>query len=172
MFPLKLLPSPQDRADLVSRTYIPYVQTKILTLPLENHYVNFWYVNPVCLILKRYYTWIWFIFMIYSNEKSLSVYSNSLLLIPTKTNNFSIIYHFNTDLVNHKIEFRDDKNLQNIFFLLAGHKVHFVAPCGANKSILLPPSRKKSCAIWKKHLFYSCDCCPRFALASNFTLIK
>ena len=57
----------------VSRTYIPFIQTRILTLPLENHYINFWYTNPVCLILKRYYTKMLFIFINYSNKKSLSV---------------------------------------------------------------------------------------------------
>ena len=35
------------------------------------------------------------------------------------------------------------KHSQNIFFLLAGHKVDFIAPCGANKSIFWPYSRKK-----------------------------
>ena len=30
-----------------------------------------------------------------------------------------------------------------IFFLLAGHKVDFIAPCGANKSTFWPASRKK-----------------------------
>ena len=40
----------------VIRTYSPFIQTKILTLPLENHYIIFWYVNPVCLSLKRYHT--------------------------------------------------------------------------------------------------------------------
>ena len=25
----------------VSRTYVPFIQTKILTSPLENHYINF-----------------------------------------------------------------------------------------------------------------------------------
>ena len=58
----------------VSKTYIPFIQTKILISPLENHFINFWYVNPVCLTLKRYYTKIWFTFTIYSNEKSLSVF--------------------------------------------------------------------------------------------------
>ena len=29
------------------------------------------------------------------------------------------------------------------FFLLAGHKVDFIAPCGSNKSIFWPHSRKK-----------------------------
>ena len=29
------------------------------------------------------------------------------------------------------------------FFLLAGHKVDFIAPCGANKSTFWPASRKK-----------------------------
>ena len=37
----------------VSRTYIPFIQTKILISPLENHSINFWYVNPVYLILKN-----------------------------------------------------------------------------------------------------------------------
>ena len=34
---------------------------------------------------------------------------------------------------------------QYIIFLLAGHKVHFIAPCGGGggKSIFQPPSRKK-----------------------------
>ena len=41
-----------------------------------------------------------------------------------------------------------------VFFLLVGQKIHFFAPQGA------------------KHLFYSCDCCPRFARVSNFTLAK
>ena len=31
----------------------------------------------------------------------------------------------------------------NLFFLLAGHKVEFIAPCGANKSTFWPYSRKK-----------------------------
>ena len=33
--------------------------------------------------------------------------------------------------------------LNNIFFLLAVHKVDFIAPCGANKSTFWPASRKK-----------------------------
>ena len=61
----------------VSEAYIPFIQTKISTLPLANHYINIWYVNPVCFVLKRYHTEILFILMIYSNEKSLSV-KNSL----------------------------------------------------------------------------------------------
>ena len=39
---------------IISRTCIPFIQMKILTLPLEKNYINFWYVNTVCLILKRY----------------------------------------------------------------------------------------------------------------------
>ena len=78
MFPLKPLPSSQHRTPSficfarvrklkyskfeifvgfmkVSRTYIPFIWTKILTLPLVNHYINFWYVNPVCSwILKKF----------------------------------------------------------------------------------------------------------------------
>ena len=30
-----------------------------------------------------------------------------------------------------------------LFFLLAGHNMHFIAPCKANKSIFLAPSREK-----------------------------
>ena len=45
----------------------------------------------------------------------------------------------------------------NIYYLLAGYKVHFIAPCGANKFIFwLPQIEKLSCATWDKHLFYSC----------------
>ena len=33
--------------------------------------------------------------------------------------------------------------LHNFVFLLAGHKVDFIAPCGANKSTFCPASRKK-----------------------------
>ena len=35
-----------------------------------------------------------------------------------------------------------------------------------------PQVGEKSYATREKHLFYSCDCCPRFARASNFTLTK
>ena len=48
-------------------------------------------------------------------------------------------------------------------FLLVGLKVDCIAPCEANKSILLPTSRKKSCTAWKKHLYYS------FSSPSNVT---
>ena len=33
--------------------------------------------------------------------------------------------------------------IRNILFLLAGHKVDFIAPCGANKSTFWPARRKK-----------------------------
>ena len=45
-----------DLEKLVNNSYILFIQTKILILPLENHYINFLYVIPVCLILKWYYT--------------------------------------------------------------------------------------------------------------------
>ena len=32
--------------------------------------------------------------------------------------------------------------LENSYFLLADHKLDFIAPCGANKSISWPPSKK------------------------------
>ena len=46
-----------------------------------------------------------------------------------------------------------------MFFLLSGHKVQFIALCGAKKSIFRPSNRKKSYAAREEHLFYSCDCC-------------
>ena len=50
---------------------------------------------------------------------------------------------------------RPFRNLYEIYyFLLAGHKVHLIAPCGANKSIFRPPVGKKSCARREKYLFY------------------
>ena len=32
---------------------------------------------------------------------------------------------------------------RNTIFLLLGDKVHFIAPCGVNKSIFLSPTRRK-----------------------------
>ena len=58
-------------------------------------------------------------------------------------------------------------------FLLAGYKMQFIDPCGANKSIFPPPPvEKKLCATREKHLFYSRDCYSSFVRASNFTLAK
>ena len=34
--------------------------------------------------------------------------------------------------------------IEKNIFSIAGHKVDFIAPCGANKSIIWPPSRKKN----------------------------
>ena len=40
------------------------------------------------------------------------------------------------------------------FLLLAGHKLGFISPCGANKSIFWPPSRKKIvCDTGKTFIF-------------------
>ena len=50
-----------------------------------------------------------------------------------------------------------------MFLLLSGDKVHFIAPCEA-KTITF-----STASVEKKSLFYSCDCCPRFAWASNLT---
>ena len=68
--------------------------------------------------------------------------------------------------------FSYDINDQKYFFLLAGYKVDFIAPCGEKNSFSDPLVEKKSCATREKHLFYSCRCYPRFARASNFTLPK
>ena len=50
--------------------------------------------------------------------------------------------------------------------------MHFIAHFEAKKSIFNPTEDKKSCATQKKRLFYFCDCCSRFARASNFALTK
>ena len=57
-------------------------------------------------------------------------------------------------------------------FLQPDHKVNFTAHSGAKKSIFDPELEKKSYGTREKQLFYSCDCCSRFAWASNFTLAK
>ena len=59
MFPLKSRPlyTNKSHPPILSFFLISFIQTKILTLPLENYYINFCDANPVCLIiLKRYYT--------------------------------------------------------------------------------------------------------------------
>ena len=49
------------------------------------------------------------------------------------------------------------KGTHNKFFLLAGHKVDFIAPCRANKSTFWPASRKKIvCNTGKTFIFPSC----------------
>ena len=47
-------------------------------------------------------------------------------------------------------------------FLLAGQKMNF----------FYPQMQKRLYGTLGKHLFYSYDCYPRFASASNFTLAK
>ena len=58
---------------------------------------------------------------------------------------------FSRDTLNLYIWYNDNMRIIklninvdiNIFFLLAGHKVDFIAPCGAKKSIFWPHRRKK-----------------------------
>ena len=45
-------------------------------------------------------------------------------------------------------------------------------PVGLTNQFLDLQVEKNSYASCEKHLFYSCDCCPCFARASNFKLAK
>ena len=48
-------------------------------------------------------------------------------------------------------EKKEGRGFEKLIFLLAGHKVEFISPCGASNSILLPSRRKKMCATWEKY---------------------
>ena len=48
--------------------------------------------------------------------------------------------------------FREDAN---VFFLLAGHKVDFISPCGTNKSTFWPASRKKNRVQHGKNIYFT-----------------
>ena len=60
-------------------------------------------------------------------------------------------------LAGHKVDFISPCGTNKSIFLLAGHKVDFIAPCGANKSTFWPASRKKIvCNTGKTFIFPSC----------------
>ena len=70
-----------------------------------------------------------------------------------------LIVSFSNILVTSIHSFNSLKHFQynNNLFLLAGHKVDFIAPCGANKSTFWPYSRKKIvCNTGKTFIFPSC----------------
>ena len=50
---------------------------------------------------------------------------------------------FQKIFINFKFDIKFCFEVFKSFFLLPGHKVGFIAPCGANKSIFWPHSRKK-----------------------------
>ena len=41
------------------------------------------------------------------------------------------------------------------YFLLSGHKLHFIVPCGVKKSIFLPSSRKKNHVQHGKNIYFT-----------------
>ena len=50
---------------------------------------------------------------------------------------------------------KDYSRLKIVYFLLAGHKVEFIAPCGANKSTFWPASRKKNRVQHGKSIYFT-----------------
>ena len=57
------------------------------------------------------------------------------------------------DLLNFAVKFRWNTAL--FIFLLAEHKVDFIAPCKATKSISWPPSREKNCVRYGKNINFT-----------------
>ena len=76
-----------------------------------------------CTCNDRYYVF----FLLYNTKKSSLLF---LKYVVSLKKIFSICIH-------------NCKHTWNLFLLLAGYKVYFIAPCEANKSIFLHPGRKK-----------------------------
>ena len=66
--------------------------------------------------------------------------ANNLVYCATRENNISF----------KQLVFKKLKINIKVILLLAGRKVHFIAPCGANESIFWPSTRKKSCATLER----------------------